>query len=153
MGDQTLEVLPTSQLGLDPMYYQQVPVKIPDYPRGDLVRIPFGRLFGTRSGDKGGNANIGVWAKTPQAYGFLYDFLTVENFKSLLADTADFDVDRYELPNLHALNFYIHGILGEGVSSSVRIDGQAKTMGEYLRAKVIEVPAALVAQLDSQRTE
>ena len=153
MGDQTLEVLPTSQLGLDAMYYQQVPVKIPDYPRCDLVRIPFGRLFGTRSGDKGGNANIGVWAKTPQAYGFLYDFLTVENFKMLLADTAEFDIDRYDLPNLHALNFYIHGILGEGVSSSVRIDGQAKTMGEYLRAKIIEVPAALVAQLNSQSTD
>ena len=107
-------------------------------------------MFGTRSGDKGGNANIGIWAKTPEAYGFLYAYLTVDNFKRLLADTAEFDIERYELPNLYALNFYIHGILGEGVSSSVRIDGQAKTMGEYLRAKLIEVPAALVAQLNLQ---
>ena len=132
------------------MYYQQIPVNIPEYPQGDLVRIPFGRLFGTRSGDKGGNANIGIWAKTPEAYGFLYAYLTVDNFKRLLTDTAEYDIERYELPNLYALNFYIHGILGEGVSSSVRIDGHAKTMGEYLRAKLIEVPAALVAQLNLQ---
>lgn len=144
---QSDEILPTSQMGLDPIYYQQLPVKIPEYPRGDTEQIPFGRLFGTRSGDKGGNANIGIWAKTPEAFGFLHDFLTVERFKALLADTAEYEVERFDLPNLFALNFYIHGILGEGVSSSVRIDGQAKTMGEYLRAKVIEVPSALVAQL------
>lgn len=140
------EVKPTSQLGLEPMYYQQLPVKIPDVPAGELVTIPFGRLFGTRSGDKGGCANVGVWAKTPQAYGFLYKFLTVEKFKELMADTAQFDIDRYELPNLNALNFYIHGILGEGVSSSVRMDSQAKSMGEYIRAKHIEVPRALAQQ-------
>jgi hypothetical protein len=153
MGDKSLEVLPTNQLGLAPIYYQQLPVSIPDYPRGERVSIPFGRLFGTRSGDKGGNANIGVWAKTPQAFGFLYDFLTVDTFQALLSDTADFHIDRYELPNLYALNFYIHGILGEGVSSSVRVDGQAKTMGEYLRAKVIDVPAELVAQLTRGASE
>ncbi|MDG1442198.1 MAG: DUF1446 domain-containing protein [Pseudomonadales bacterium] len=140
------EVKPTSQLGLEPMYYQQLPVKIPDVPAGELVTIPFGRLFGTRSGDKGGCANVGVWAKTPQAYGFLYEFLTVEKFKELMADTAQFNIDRYELPNLNALNFYIHGILGEGVSSSVRMDSQAKSMGEYIRAKHIEVPRALAQQ-------
>ena len=149
MGGAQIDVVPTSQLDLPPMHYQALPVTIPPYPQGDLVSIPFGRLFGTRSGDKGGNANIGVWAKTPEAYGFLYDFLSVETFEALLEDVADFHIDRFELPNLYALNFYIHGILGEGVSSSVRIDGQAKTMGEYLRAKVIEVPAALVAGLNA----
>ena len=140
------EVQPTSQLGLEPMYYQQLPVKIPDVPAGELVTIPFGRLFGTRSGDKGGCANVGVWAKTPQAYGFLHDYLTVEKFKELMADTAQFKIDRYDLPNLNALNFYIHGILGEGVSSSVRMDSQAKSMGEYIRAKHIEVPKVLAQQ-------
>ena len=140
------EVHPTSQLGLEPMYYQQLPVKIPDVPAGELVTIPFGRLFGTRSGDKGGCANVGVWAKTPQAYGFLHDYLTVEKFKELMADTAQFKIDRYDLPNLNALNFYIHGILGEGVSSSVRMDSQAKSMGEYIRAKHIEVPKVLAQQ-------
>ena len=73
--------------------------------------------------------------------------MTVERFQALLADTAEFKIERFELPNLHALNFYIHGILGEGVSSSVRIDGQAKTMGEYLRAKIIDVPVEIAKQL------
>ena len=59
---------------------------------------------------------------------------------------AQYDIDRYELPNLRALNFYIHGILGEGVSSNNRLDGQAKSLGEYLRAKTIEVPADLAAE-------
>ena len=81
-----------------------------------------------------------------EAFGFLHAFLTVEKFQALLADTAEFEIERFELPNLHALNFYIHGILGEGVSSSVRIDGQAKTMGEYLRAKIIEVPIEIAKQ-------
>lgn len=148
LDGESVEIQPTSQLDLAPIYYQQPPVKIPEYPRGDTERIPFGRLFGTRSGDKGGNANIGVWAKTPEAFGFLHEFLTVDKFKELLADTAEYEIERFDLPNLYALNFYIHGILGEGVSSSVRIDGQAKTMGEYLRAKFIEVPSALVAQLN-----
>ena len=58
---------------------------------------------------------------------------------------AEYDIDRYELPNLLALNFYIHGVLQEGVSSSTRVDGQAKSMGEYLRAKFIEAPKVLVS--------
>ncbi len=146
-NDKMIEVLPTSQLGLEPMYYQQVPVEIPAVPGGKPVRIPFGRLFGTRSGDKGGCANLGIWAKTAEGFAFLHEFLTTEKFKELLPDTAEFDIDRYEMPNLNALNFYIHDILGEGVSSSVRMDGQAKTMGEYLRAKYIEVPSELAAQV------
>jgi len=148
LDGQSIEVVPTNQLGLDPIYYQQLPVKIPAYPQGETVSIPFGRLYGTRSGDKGGNANVGIWAKTPEAFGFLHEFLTVDKFKELLADTAEYKIERFDLPNLFALNFYIHGILGEGVSSSVRIDGQAKTMGEYLRAKLIEVPAEIAAQVN-----
>jgi hypothetical protein len=146
LGGKVTEVLPTSQLDLDPIYYQEVPVTIPEVPGGEPVRIPFGRLFGTRSGDKGGCANLGVWAKTGEAFGFLHQFLTIEKFKELLPDTAEYQIERYDLANLNALNFYIHDILGEGVSSSVRMDGQAKTMGEYLRAKYIEVPAELAAQ-------
>jgi len=144
---QSVVVQPTNQLGLEPIYYQQLPVNIPAYPKGETVRIPFGRLFGTRSGDKGGNANVGIWATTPESFGFLHEFLTVDKFKELLSDTAEYEIERFDLPNLSALNFYIHGILGEGVSSSVRIDGQAKTMGEYLRAKLIDVPKEIAAQI------
>ncbi len=140
-----VEIVPTSQMDLEEIYYQKVPADIPALPGGETAPLPFGRLFGTRSGDKGGCANLGVWARTDAAYGFLYDFLTVDKLKELLADTAEFEIERFELPNIRALNFYIHGILGEGVSSSTRVDGQAKSLGEYLRAKHIEVPKILIA--------
>ena len=108
------------------------------------MRAPLGRAFGTRSGDKGGNANLGIWGKTPEAYNFLEKFLTVEKLKALLPDCSSFDIDRYELPNLLALNFYIRGLLGEGVAASVRRDAQAKSLGEYLRMKVVEMPESIV---------
>lgn len=138
------DVVPTSQLGLDEIYYQRVPTPVPDAPDGETVRAPFGRLFGTRSGDKGGCANVGVWAKTDASYGFLNAFLTVDQFKRMLPDLAAYPIDRYELPNLKALNFYVHGLLKDGVSSNSRIDGQAKSLGEYLRAKYVEMPKVLL---------
>jgi hypothetical protein len=117
---------------------------IPPLPTGKMVQAPLGRAFATRAGDKGGNANLGVWAQTPEAYAFLRNFLTTEKLKELMPDCAPFNIDRYELPNLLALNFYIHGLLGEGVAASVRSDPQAKTLGEYLRAKVIQMPESIL---------
>ena len=119
------------------------PPALPEAPSGPTVRVPFGRLFATRSGDKGGNANLGVWAKTPEAYAFLREFLTTEKLLDLLKDVKGCPVERWELPNLLALNFCIRGILGEGAAASVRLDAQAKTLGEYLRAKLVDVPASL----------
>ena len=88
---------------------------LPSMPHGKTVSIPFGKLYATRSGDKGGNANLGVWAKTPEAFAFLREYLSVEGLKTLLQDLAGFEIERYELPNLLALNFYIKGLLGDGV--------------------------------------
>lgn len=119
---------------------------IPTVPRGPMVQAPLGRLFATRAGDKGGNANLGVWARTPDAFAFLRDFLSTDKLKTLLPDMAEFKIERYELPNLLALNFYINGVLGEGAAASVRSDPQAKTLGEYLRAKVIDIPESLLDQ-------
>ena len=129
------------------MYYQKEPVSIAQAPSGDTTIIPFGRLYGTRSGDKGGAANCGVWAKNDEAYSFLFEFLTIGKFKELAPDMAQYKIERFEMPNLRALNFYIHDVLGEGVSSNHRIDGQAKSLGEYLRAKHIEAPTFLVDQI------
>lgn len=109
----------------------------------DIMPLPFGRLFGTRSGDKGGNANLGVWARDAADYEFLRAFLSTARLKTLLPDIEPFETERYELPNLKALNFYIKGVLGEGVAASLKSDPQAKTLGEYLRAKSIDVPAEL----------
>jgi Acyclic terpene utilisation family protein AtuA len=119
--------------------------------RGPTVRAPLGVLFGARSGDKGGNANLGVWARDARAYAFLRAFLTVDRLRALFADFAPFAIDRAELPNLYALNFVVRGLLGEGVASSARTDPQAKTLAEYFRARVVELPRALLpvdAQLD-----
>jgi hypothetical protein len=122
-------------------------IAIPPLPVGKMIRIPLGRVFATRSGDKGGNANLGVWAKTPEAFAFLREFLTTEKLKELLRDMSGFEMERYEFANLLAVNFYIKGVLGEGVAASMRSDPQAKTLGEYLRAKVIEIPEAIVAKV------
>jgi hypothetical protein len=111
---------------------------------GETVRAPLGRVVGARSGDKGGNANVGVWAKTDDAYAWLDGLLTVELFKELLPETRDLVVDRCPLPNIRAINFVVHGILGEGVASSTRMDAQAKGFGEYLRAKHVDVPKVLL---------
>jgi Acyclic terpene utilisation family protein AtuA len=115
-------------------------------PGGPTVRAPLGRAFGARSGDKGGNANVGVWARGPQGYAFLASFLTVERFRELLAEARGLEVRRHELPNLLAVNFVVVGLLGEGVSSSTRIDPQAKGLGEWLRARVVDLPAALIEE-------
>ena len=143
----TLEIEPTSQLQFEENYYQKQPVTIEPAPQGEMDEISFGRLFGARSGDKGGCANIGVWAKTDLAFSFLYDFLSVEKIKELMPDLNKFSIDRYELPNINSLNFYIHGILEDGVSSNNRMDGQAKSLGEYLRAKTISVPKIIIEEI------
>lgn len=106
--------------------------------------IYLGRLFAARSGDKGGNANLGIWAKDAKAYSFLKQFLTVEKLKEVMPDAAPFEIIRYDFPNLLGLNFYLIGFLGDGVAASTKMDAQAKTLGEYLRAKKIEVPQSLL---------
>jgi hypothetical protein len=111
---------------------------------GATVRAPLGRVAGARSGDKGGNANLGVWARTDAAYAWLAGFLTAGRLKELLPETAPLPVERYELPNLRALNFVVVGLLGEGVAASTRLDPQAKSLGEWLRARVVDVPHELL---------
>jgi len=152
LDGEEIDVIPTSELGLEEIYYQQTPFAPAAVPAGAPTAVPFGRLYGTRSGDKGGCANLGVWAKTDTAYAWLHAHLTVDRLKALLPDTASYPIDRYELPNLKALNFYIHGILGDGVSSNSRLDGQAKSLGEYLRGRTIEVPADLAAEAAAATT-
>jgi hypothetical protein len=148
VAGEVIEVVPTSQLDLDEIFYQQTPVSLAVIPGGEEKQIPLGRLYGTRSGDKGGCANVGVWAKTATAYAYLVEFLTIEKFKELMPDVAAYDIDRYEMPNLKAMNFFIRGILGEGVSANNRLDGQAKSMGEYLRSRTIDVPSQLAAEVN-----
>jgi hypothetical protein len=114
------------------------------HPPGPVALAALGRVIGARSGDKGGNANLGVWARSDAAFDWLFDFLTVNRLRVLLPETASLPIERYELPNLLALNFVIAGLLGEGVASSTRLDAQAKSLGEWLRARLAEIPAELL---------
>ena len=77
-------------------------------------------------------------------YRWLEQYLTIERLHTLMPEADGLEIDRYELPNLLALNFVIHGLLGDGVSSSTRTDPQAKSLGEFLRARWVEVPRDLM---------
>jgi hypothetical protein len=127
-----------------------------DSPRGDAQalpaplaaaatrRVPLGAVAGARSGDKGGDANIGVWARNHETWRWLVNTLTVAELQRLLPETAPCAVQRHVLPNLRALNFVVEGLLGAGVASSTRFDPQAKALGEWLRSRIIEIPEGLV---------
>jgi hypothetical protein len=136
---------------VDPVIGPEPPVRLdlpptppPAAPDGPTVRAPLGRLIGARSGDKGGNANVGVWARSDPAWAWLEAWLDTERFRTLLPETADLPVHRYPLPNLRAVNFVVEGLLGEGVASSVRMDAQAKSLGEWLRARIVDIPQLLL---------
>ncbi len=144
INDQEIEIIPTSQMDFEDIYYQKEPIEIEEVEMKDEETINFGDIYGTRSGDKGGCANLGVWAKNSKSFAFLIKYLSVDKLKELLPDLRDFSIDRYELANINSLNFYIHDILQDGVSSNNRKDGQAKSLGEYLRAKEIKVPKHLL---------
>ena len=77
-------------------------------------------------------------------YAWLADFVTAERIRILLPETAGMEIDVHPLPNLRAVNIVIHGVLGRGVAETSRIDPQAKGLGEHLRARLVDIPAALL---------
>ncbi|MFD3748970.1 acyclic terpene utilization AtuA family protein [Streptomyces cyaneofuscatus] len=119
------------------------------YPSGPTRRAPLGLIAGARSGDKGGDANVGVWVRDDDAWRWLAHELTVERFRQLLPETAELTVVRHALPNLRALNFTVHGLLGEGVAAQARFDPQAKAVGEWLRSRRLPIPVALLEGIDA----
>jgi hypothetical protein len=113
-------------------------------PGGPTTPMALGQLFGARSGDKGGNANVGIFARSDAAWAWLDNYLSVEELRRLLPETAALDIDRDRLANLRSLNFVIHDLLEEGVAASTRQDAQAKGLGEWLRSRIVDVPTALL---------
>ena len=122
------------------------PVPIPSVdhaPAGPTARAPLGELVGARSGDKGGDANIGLWVPDVDHYGWLLATVgTPAAIRALLPEAEQLDVEIYPLPNLAAVNVVVRGLLGDGVASSTRPDPQAKGLGEYLRSRLVDVPEA-----------
>ncbi|MFD3664440.1 acyclic terpene utilization AtuA family protein [Streptomyces sp. NPDC058659] len=116
----------------------------PPLPYGSTRRAPLGRIAGARSGDKGGDANLGVWVRTDEEWRWLTHALTVATFRELLPETADLPVVRHVFPHLRALNFTVAGILGDGVASQARFDPQAKALGEWLRSRHLDIPEVLL---------
>ena len=119
-------------------------------PEASLTLALLGDLCGARSGDKGGNANVGVWTWDDELYAWMSEALTEDAVADLLALDFDVEVKRYDLPNLRALNFVVIGLLGEGVASTTRLDPQAKGLGEYLRSRMVELPVGLLPKLLTQ---
>ncbi|WP_104089707.1 acyclic terpene utilization AtuA family protein [Arthrobacter sp. GMC3] len=138
----TVDVPPNR--GTVPAGVALAPVQEPQLPpyaaKGPTTRAPLGRVAAARSGDKGGDANVGVWVERDDAWPWLVNTLTVEKLKELLPETRALEVERHVLPKLHALNFVIRGLLGEGVAFNARFDPQAKALGEWLRARHLEIP-------------
>jgi hypothetical protein len=113
-------------------------------PSGSTRRVPLGLVVGARSGDKGGNANLGVFTRSDPAWAWLDGYLTTDRLRTLLPELSGFEVERHRFPALRSLNFVVHGLLEEGVAAATRQDGQAKSLGEWLRARIDEVPVALL---------
>ncbi len=140
------ETRPVSSIIPDGPYAVTPPPEPPvRAPGGKTKRAPLGSVVGARSGDKGGNANLGVFARSDEAWAWLDAFLTTEKLRELLPEAASLEIDRHPLPAIRSLNFVLHGLLEEGVAASTRQDGQAKSLGEWLRARVVELPEALLS--------
>ena len=142
LADGTRVKIPTA-----PQFRELEPIAeaaLPEPVVGPSRAVPLGTIVGARSGDKGPDANVGVWVRTDEQFAWLSNMLTISRFQELLPETAVLTVTRHDLPNLRALNFVVEGILGEGVASNARHDPQAKALGEWLRSRVVNIPEVLL---------
>jgi hypothetical protein len=141
-----------------------------------MHRLPLGTFVGARSGDKGGDANVGAWVVDPAEpaavalargrdaglevsaesvaladarFAWLLALLTPEGVRALLPEAEGLAVDVHPLPNLRAVNVVIHGLLGRGVAETTRVDPQAKGLGEHLRARLVDIPVDLLGGITS----
>ena len=145
------DIAPPTAVVTAPQVETRTEPQAPGPDLGPARTVPLGSLVHARSGDKGGDANIGVWVpadhpRRRESVGWLLGYLTLERVRSLLPEARDLDVAVHPLPNLGGLNIVVSGLLGEGVSSSTRLDPQAKAVGEWLRARDVAIPEALLPE-------
>jgi hypothetical protein len=126
------------------------------------MRRPLGTFVHARSGDKGGDANLGLWVARDRVptgstaerstaesrydarVAWLLSLVTPAFVRELLPETEDLDVETFPLPNLGGVNVVVRGLLGRGVAASTRFDPQAKGLGEWARARYVDIPEELV---------
>lgn len=115
-------------------------------PKVKLIKIAHGR-----SGDKGDGSNVGIIARHPDVYPFLKKKLTEEVVKEHMKYICKGKVDRYEMPNIGALNFVLHESLGGGGTVSLKLDAQGKTHASMLLRMDIDVPQELLDKVNTIR--
>jgi hypothetical protein len=114
------------------------------------MRRPLGTFVHARSGDKGGDANLGLWvahdgsAAYDARVSWLLGLVNAGFVRELLPETTDLDIETFPLPNLGGVNVVIHGLLGRGVAASTRFDPQAKGLGEWARSRHVDIPEELL---------
>lgn len=137
-----LEAPVASSSVVEPQPTQPEPADLP--PTGGK-RVALGTLAHARSGDKGGNSNVGIWVADPAAWEWLRSTLSTEGIRALLPEMKDVAIVRHEFPHLRAVHIVFKGLLGTGGSSNLRVDQIGKSVGEYIRAKHVTVPEELLA--------
>ena len=108
------------------------------------MRVPLSRIAHARSGDKGDGSNVGLIAATPALYEVIRREVTADRVKAHFAEVCHGAVERFEVPNLLALNFILHDSLGGGGTASLATDAQGKTHGQGLLQMEIDVPEELL---------
>jgi hypothetical protein len=107
------------------------------------MRVKLEKIAHARSGDKGDASNVGLIARTPEVYEVLRAQVTAERVKEHFREVCQGPVQRYELPNILALNFILHDSLGGGGTESLKNDAQGKTHAQGLLQMEIELPESL----------
>lgn len=110
--------------------------------------LPLGTFVHARSGDKGGDANVGLWVRQGPGRDarveWLLNFVTPDRVVQLLPEADGLEIEVHPLPNLGAVNVVIHRLLGDGVAASSRFDPQAKGLGEFFRSRLVHLPEELL---------
>ncbi|RMG07543.1 MAG: DUF1446 domain-containing protein [Planctomycetota bacterium] len=150
VGDECVELPPAAPPAGDAAPFEPIAPTWPAIPGGETVSVPLSRLCLARSGDKGNTCNIGVIARSEGIYAWMREELSEAFVKRRFAGICRGEVERFEVPNLLALNFLLHESLGGGGTLSLQLDAQGKTYAQYLLAAEVRVPRALLAGLEGE---
>ncbi|HKJ45980.1 MAG TPA: hypothetical protein VJ991_09155 [Balneolales bacterium] len=113
-----------------------------------MAKVKLLKIAHARSGDKGNASNVGVIARHPDIYPFLKEHLTKNAVKEHMKHVCKGKVERFEMPNLQAINFLLHDSLGGGGTVSLKLDAQGKTHAAQMLRMELDVPDELLKLVD-----